>query len=114
MAFNPNPSAWIPSWSVAGGTLAANTHVSFPIGSFPELTVTEAQATSAGDIRKVMFALCEKIYQSYIAAEALGNAPAKMDVTKSVSVNSITGVATQNYTLTFLTTVTGQEVQDPD
>jgi hypothetical protein len=110
MAFNPNPSNWISGWSVAGGTLAANTHVSFPIASVPELTLTEAQATSAGDIRKVLFALCEKVYQSYRTEDTAGNAPVKMDISKGVSVNSLTGVVTQSFNLTFLTTVTGQEV----
>jgi hypothetical protein len=112
MAFNPNPSSWISGWSVAGGTLAANTHVSFPIASVPELSVTEAQGTSSGDIRKVMFALCEKMHTAYVAAAAAGNAPNRMNLFKSASVNTTTGVVTNSYTFTFQNTVTGQEVQD--
>ena len=55
MAQDLKPSTWIASWSENG------TNVTFPIASVPELTAAEADADT-GNISKVLFAICEKIY----------------------------------------------------
>ena len=59
MAFDQKPSSWFDNWSENG------TAISVPIATFPEMTAEEADATT-GDIRKVIYAICEKIYQEYL------------------------------------------------
>lgn len=115
MAFNPLPNQWIASWTTAATTTTANQSVVFPLTSVPEMSSTEASATT-GDIRKCWFALNEKMFQEYNTKQAVGDAPNKMSLFKSVSVNTSTGVSTVTYTSSFQTTVPAgqQEVVTPD
>jgi len=102
MALDVTPSAWIADWSENG------TDVTFPIASIPYLDAVEADGTT-GDIRKVMFALIEKIYSTYIET-ASADRPTKMTLSKSVSTNTETGVITNNYSIRFYTRISDQEV----
>lgn len=109
MAFDPNPASWISGWSTSGTSQTAGTYVSFPIASVPQLTSSEAQATSSGDVRKCWFAVIDKMFQTY---NALANAdrPTKMLIFKSANVNTSTGVTTYSYTFQFETSATSEEV----
>jgi hypothetical protein len=102
MAYNPAPSAWIPSWSENGTT------ISVPIASFPELTATEADGTT-GDIRKVYFALCSQMYDKYLATAA-DSKPVRMSFQKNVTVNTTTNVSTVYFTCIFDCTISGIDV----
>jgi len=89
MAFDKTPTTWIGSWSEDG------TNITVPIASFPELTAAEADG-STGDIRKIAFAMFEKLFQTYNALET-ADRPTKWTITKTSSTNTTTGVVTNTY-----------------
>lgn len=102
MAWTPVPTTWLSGWSEDA------TNITVPIATFPELTAAEADATT-GDIRKIIFALCEKFWSVWNAL-ATADKATKMNITKSSSVNTSTGIITNVYTFTFYNTITGQDV----
>lgn len=102
MAWNPLPPSWFANWAEDG------TNITVPIATFPELTAAEADAT-AGDIRKVLFAICDKCWSVW-SALVTADRPSKMTLSKSVSVNAATGIATNTFTFTFQTLVVSQDV----
>lgn len=102
MAFDPKPSTWIDSWSENG------TDITVPIASFAEMTAAEADATT-GDIRKVLYAICEHLYQEWNTTLA-GDRPSKMTIGRTSTVNEANDEITRRYTLTFVTTSTATEV----
>lgn len=104
MAFDDTPTTWI------AGIAENGTILSFPLTSFPELTAAEANGTT-GDIRKIVWALMEKMYQEYNDA-ATADRPTNWTVTKSATVNATTGVVTNIFTNTIYTEVLTQEVVD--
>ena len=104
MAQDLKPSTWIASWSENG------TNVTFPIASVPELTAAEADADT-GNINKVVFALCEKLYANFNALP-LADRPTKMTVYRSTSTNDQTGVTTKTFQFQFEVAITGQEVAE--
>ncbi|MEQ1862910.1 MAG: hypothetical protein ABMA13_23560 [Chthoniobacteraceae bacterium] len=103
MAFNPAPSNWIPNWSEDG------TDITVPIASFPELTAGEADAAT-GDIRKLAYAIAEKLYMKFVSEAAGDDAPAQMQITKGQSLNPSTGKITVTYAFTFVLTPAGLDV----
>ena len=106
MAYDPKPSTWIPNWSENG------TNITVPIASFTEMTAAEADADT-GDIRKVLFAICEEMYQKWIATAA-ADRPGKMTVYRSTSVNDATDTTTKNYIFSFHVATSAQEVADEE
>ena len=104
MAFDAKPSTWIDNWSEDG------TDITVPIASFPEMTAAEADATT-GDIRKVLFAIAEKLYDSWNNT-ATADRPSQMTISKSSSTAVSTGVVTNTYTLRFYCEVISQDVAD--
>jgi hypothetical protein len=102
MAWNPVPTTLFAGWTQDG------TNITLPIANVPELTSAEANATT-GDTRKILFALCEKIANWWYAL-ATADRPTKMTVTRSISVDSVTGIATKSYTLTFKVGTLTQEI----
>lgn len=102
MAFNPLPTAWLENWSSDG------TEISVPIATFPQLTSAEA-STTTGDIRKILFAFCEKIAASWNNTPSVDR-PAKWTVTSAATVDTATGQITRTYTLRFVTAPSGEEV----
>lgn len=104
MAFDKTPDTWINDWS-ENGTL-----IDVPIASFPELTAAEADG-STGDIRKIWWAILQKLYNEYNALAA-GDRPTKWVSTKTTSVNTTTGVVTHTFTNTIYTSVLTEEVVD--
>ena len=104
MAFNPAPNAWIPDWSEDG------TDISVPIASFPQLTADEANGDT-GDIRKLIFALVDKLFAKW-AALAAADRPAKMTISRGTSVDDSTGAIRRSYTFTFDLESAGEEVVD--
>jgi len=104
MAFDKKPSTWMPSWAEDA------TNITVPIASFPELTAAEADGTT-GDIRKVLFAILEKLWAVWAATSA-ADRPAKMVLYRSTSVDEENDVYTKQFTVVFKTAVTGEEVAD--
>jgi len=106
MALDKSPAAWLASWSEDG------TNITLPIASLPETNATEADGTT-GDIRKVMLAVLEELYQHQLSLAA-ADRPVNMVITRSTSVNDTTGEITRNYVFTFKTesAVGGIEVSD--
>lgn len=104
MAFSPVPTDWIAGWSEDG------TDITVPIASFPELTAAEADAAT-GDIRKIAFAIAEKLYQA-MNAKAVADRPSKWTAAKAVSVSTATGQSTVQYVMTFKVDTLAQEVAD--
>jgi len=104
MAFNDQPDTWITGWQESAGSIL------IPISSFPELTAAEADAAT-GDIRKIWFAILEKLWNEW-NDRAAGDRPGKWTQTKSMSVNTTTGVVTTTYVSTIYTGVLTQEVVD--
>ena len=102
MAFDPKPSTWISNWTSDG------TEISIPIATFPQLTSAEANATT-GDIRKVLFAICERIMSAWNTSQSVDR-PAKWTMNSAASVNTSTGQITRTYTFTFVTAATSEEV----
>lgn len=102
MAFDPQPSTWISSWSEDG------TNITVPIASFPEMTAAEADATT-GDIRKVLYAICEQLYQEWNTTLS-SDRPSKMSIGRTSTVNEANDEVTKRYTFTFVTTSSSTEV----
>lgn len=104
MAFTKTPTTWLDDWSENGTT------ISVPLATFPELTEAEADGAS-GDIRKIVFAIMEKLWTEWAATET-ANRPGKWTMTKSASVNTTTGITTVQYVNTFAVETTAQDVAD--
>ena len=104
MAFTKTPTAWLDDWSENG------TAISVPLATFPELTEAEADGAN-GDIRKIVFAILEKLWLEWAATET-ANRPTKWTMTKSASVNTSTGITTVQYVNTFAVETTAQDVAD--
>lgn len=104
MAATILPPDWIADWSENG------TNVTFPIASIPEMSADEADATT-GDMRKVLFAICDQMYEVYNAL-ATDNKPTKMTIYRSTSTNDLTGAVTKSYQFVFNVSVGSVEVVD--
>lgn len=104
MAFDKKPTTWLPNWSEDG------TNITVPIATFPELTAGEADATG-GDIRKVLFALMEKLHQVW-AATPSADRPTRMVITKTAVLAVATGEITNVYQIRFTNELLTQDVKD--
>jgi hypothetical protein len=104
MAFDKTPTSWLSDWSEDG------TNITVPIATFPELTAAEADAVT-GDIRKIVFAIVEKFYQTYIAT-ATADLPTKWKMSKTATVSTTRNVIASRYTITIETEIGTQEVRD--
>lgn len=106
MAFTTagSSSAWFENWSEDG------TDITVPIATFPELTAAEADA-STGDIRKIAFAIVDKLYQEYTALDS-AERPTKMYIGKSSVIDPATGLVTNTYNIRFYNAVLSQDVDD--
>lgn len=102
MSFIATPTGWFPAWSEDG------TMITVPISSFPELSEAEADG-STGDIRKIMFAICQQAYAKYVALPT-SDRPVKMVVTKNSTLDSATNVLTSTFTFKFLNEILSQDV----
>lgn len=104
MAFDKTPTAWLASWSEDG------TNITVPLATFPELTAAEADAAT-GDIRKIVFAIIEKLWSAYNAA-ATADRPTKWTMAKVATVNTTYNTITSRYTITCVTDIGTQEVRE--
>lgn len=111
MAWNPLPQSWFTGLT-DGGTSCNATDLVIPIGTFPQLTAAEIDS-STGDVRKFLFAFCEKCWLVW-SAIATADRCAKMTLTKSASLNTTTGVLTNTYVFTFNNTIATQDVADEE
>ena len=97
MAQDLLPDAWI------SGLTEDGTDVTFPIASVPELVAAEAD-TITGDIRKLMFAICDQLSDEWYAL-ASADRPANMVITKSVTPDVSAGTSSTQYVFRFTTAV---------
>jgi hypothetical protein len=105
MAFDKTPTAWLEGWSEDG------TDITVPLATFPELTAAEADAVD-GDIRKIVFAIAEKLYQAW-ALMPVADRPDKLRITRTRTATGTASMVVQ-YAFRFELNVTGQEVEDED
>jgi hypothetical protein len=106
--YSPLPQSFLPTLT-DNGTVMSITLTDFDvIASGSSLTAPEIDA-STGDIRKFLFAFCEKIWSKW-AALTTATKPTKFTLTKSTSTDAATSVMTQVYTFTFKTSATAQDV----
>ena len=101
MAFDKTPTTHIAGWSEDG------TNVTFPISSFAQLDATEADAAT-GDIRRIAFALAEKLFAIY-AAMATADRPVNFAVRRSTS-DGASGNLNRSYSIDFTIEATALEV----
>lgn len=104
MPFDPAPS------TLLGENYAADSNtVTLTIADFPELLAAEANA-STGDVRKLLFALVDKIATDFAALPS-GDKPTKMTITKQTGplTNSLT--TRVNYSFSFEIAVADPEVR---
>lgn len=99
MAFDAKPSTWLGAgYTVdAGNHLIKLTTAEAVVKAVPELTDAEANPTT-GDIRKVIFALLEAIYQAQLA-QLVADRPAQVVVYRSSQTDETTGIVTRTYTV---------------
>jgi hypothetical protein len=101
-AFNPAPTAWLPGYTA--GTSLHNLSlgtVQAATATLPLLTDNLANAAT-GDIRSVVWAFCEQLFQSYNAT-ATANQPQELTVTKTSNTNPVNGLTTNRYLFTIVT-----------
>jgi hypothetical protein len=104
MAFDATPTTWLANWSEDG------TDITVPLATFTELSAAEADA-STGDIRDIVWALLQHLYDGWNDT-ASADRPTMWRSSKSVSVNTTTGVVTNIFTNTLYTSILTQEVVD--
>jgi hypothetical protein len=75
-------------------------------------TLTGSASVQSGDVRRVALGICEGMYNKYRDYELAGTSPDKMTITRSTFFDDANDALTRVYTLTFLTDVTGVEVQE--
>jgi hypothetical protein len=73
---------------------------------------TSAPSVKSGDVRRVALGICEGMYNNYRDYDLAGTSPDKMTITRSTFFDDANDALTRVYTLTFLTDVTGVEVQE--
>ena len=88
MAFNPAPSAWIPSWSEDGTT------VTFPIASLAQLTAAESDGAT-GDWRDCLMRLVDHTFE-YFNGLATADKPTKVQIQRNINGNT-DGTITYRY-----------------
>ena len=104
MAVSRVPTDWIAGWSEDGDD------VTFPIASLPQLTAEEADAAT-GDICKILFAICEEMYQVFSGLPS-ADRPTRMTVAKAASANALSGAVTNTFTIKFYNEILTQDVMD--
>jgi hypothetical protein len=104
MAFNRAPSNWLTGYSLTTNSVTVNTQNAGATATFPELTNVEANASS-GDIRKIVYAVIEQLYQKFQATPA-ADRPNRMSISRSSSVGSDNTV-NHTYVLTLGMAATG-------
>lgn len=75
------------------------------------VTALTGASVKSGDVRRVALGLCEGLYNNYRVFDLAGTAPDKMTISRSTSFDDANDALSRTYTLTFLTDVTGVEVQ---
>lgn len=105
--WNPLPQSWFTGLT-DGATTCLATDMVVPIATFPELDATEIDSVT-GDVRKLLYAICEKTWSKWNALLA-ADRPTKMTITKSSSVDVVTGIVTNVYTFSFKNSITSQDV----
>ena len=104
MAFDKTPTTWLANWSEDG------TDITVPVATFTELTAAEADAAN-GDIRKIVFALLEHLYQGWIGT-ASADRPVKWTMSKTATINAVNNAITSRYVVTLITDIGTQEVRE--
>jgi len=115
MAFGKSPQTHITGLDTVQGTdtvagTTADKYLLVPLTSIPQLTEAECDVTT-GDIRKVVFALQEALYQAYAAME-VADIPTNWKAYRSPGTENNAGYATRSYTNQFEILVSAVEVKD--
>lgn len=111
MSFSAAPSGWLGAgYTASSNAIHLTTNDSGGTKALTLLTDAEAHA-STGDIRKVILALAEALFQSY-NAKAAADRPAKMTLGRVDQTNSATGVVTRTYSFQFKLSPPAVEVAD--
>jgi hypothetical protein len=115
------PNSYLPGFkfvesnsngSADAGDFANTTkYLCIPIASLPGLADAESHPTT-GDMRKIMFALEDAVYEAYKAIDPTTDRPTKWINNRSSSVSDSSGVVTRNYNNQFFTEVSGEEVSN--
>ena len=98
------PTSWITDYAF-----------STPNMTIPNTTITDAALSdeechaATGDIRDILYSLCEHIYTAY-SNMATGDRPAKMTISRAQSINNSTNLLTKTYTFQFVCDPSGIDV----
>jgi hypothetical protein len=100
--FDKTPNTWLP------GITVENNNLVIPLSVIPELQSSEVVGSNA-DIRKVMFALVDMLYNRWNST-LQADRPVRMSITRSTQFNDLSGATTRNYTQQFQVSPLGIEV----
>ena len=96
------PTDWFPTYT------GDATNISIDLADLPELDTAEA-LTASGDIREVLFAICEAAYIKNLTLSGTA-ASTYMTISKSISNDVAENTATEAFTLRFTTVATDRNV----
>ena len=96
------PTDWFPTYT------GDATNISIDLTDLPELATAEA-LTASGDIREVLFSICEAAYLKSITLSG-DAASTYMTISKSISNDVAAGTATESFTLRFTTVAADRNV----
>jgi hypothetical protein len=107
-------SAWLDlGWDSSGDSDVPAVGDTFTATGNPAPTAfTSPPSVKSGDVRRVALGICEGMYNKYRDYDLAGTSPDKMTITRSTFFDDANDALTRVYTLTFLTDVTGVEVQE--
>jgi hypothetical protein len=111
MPYSPVPSTFFGAGMTNGtNTLILSTNDASGTKLLTQLTDAEAHVTT-GDFRKIIFAIMEMLSTKWEATD-VADRPAKVAITKSSSINALTGAITNAYTVVCYNELGAQEVAD--
>ena len=99
-------------WDSSGDADAPVVGDTFTATGIAAVTALTTPSVKSGDVRRVALGICESLFNNYRTFDLAGTSPDKMTVTRSTSFDDANDALSRTYTLTFLTDVTGVEVQE--
>ncbi len=106
-------TAWLSlGWNSSGDSDVPVVGDTFTATGVSAVTALTTPSVKSGDVRRVALGICEGLYNNYRDYDLAGTSPDKMTITRSTSFDDANDALQRTYTLTFLTDVTGVEVQE--
>jgi hypothetical protein len=106
-------TAWLDlGWNSSGDSDMPVVGDTFTATGIAAVTALTTPSVKSGDVRRVALGICEGMYNNYRNYDLAGTSPDKMTITRSTFFDDANDALTRVYTLTFLTDVTGVEVQE--